>query len=374
MRRRASSFNFHNDDNLTGVSSKRDPRVSRIQAQAARVTELIWAASKGDLGAISLSRSRAPGNRLSSRSPHRPMASSDRLAERFDDLTTHLLTPLVLGGPVHPVRPLGVPLALTIGAGRVIADPDLRSQLDVARVRVARLVAPVDALPELSARDWALAAGLNDLLQVTNHELAGPLTRGRHARLLASVRVLCARVPAPRSVGSALSRHATFARVLECIRTDTTISWWTGRASFRGQPAPGRLMKWPELRNVQVEARRVGLTEMIEGIPTVSADDYAATLALWLSRSPLTDLATATRRSPPFAWSASTLAVIATAPGRTLAYRLLSRLDRAPVAALLDRTAKEIPERFAEARALASAFAAEVGAGLKAGAGERREI
>lgn len=46
------SFNFHNYDNLTGVSGKKDPRLSHIQERAAAVIEIIWAASKGDLGAI----------------------------------------------------------------------------------------------------------------------------------------------------------------------------------------------------------------------------------------------------------------------------------------------------------------------------------
>ena len=45
-------FNFHNFDALAGASGKRDPRISRTRFQASRINELIWAASKGDLGAI----------------------------------------------------------------------------------------------------------------------------------------------------------------------------------------------------------------------------------------------------------------------------------------------------------------------------------
>ncbi|MCG8354772.1 MAG: glutaminase A [Kiloniellales bacterium] len=46
------SFNFHNYDILTGASGKNDPRISRTRWQAIKVNELVWAASKGDLGAI----------------------------------------------------------------------------------------------------------------------------------------------------------------------------------------------------------------------------------------------------------------------------------------------------------------------------------
>ena len=45
-------FNFHNYDSLTGVSGKADPRRTHIESQAEKVDQLIWAASKGDLGAV----------------------------------------------------------------------------------------------------------------------------------------------------------------------------------------------------------------------------------------------------------------------------------------------------------------------------------
>ena len=51
-RRLVETFDFHNYDILTGASAKTDPRISRTRWRATRVNELIWAASKGDLGAI----------------------------------------------------------------------------------------------------------------------------------------------------------------------------------------------------------------------------------------------------------------------------------------------------------------------------------
>jgi hypothetical protein len=285
--------------------------------------------------------------------------------ERLSELAHDVLAPLVLGGPLHPVRPFGVRVALIVGDGAASIGGELRTQIEVARVRVARLIAPVDTLAEIRPADWALVAALNDLIQLTNHELAGPFTRSRYPRLLASVRDLCELIPAPVDLAAALSRHATFSRVLDCFRTDTNVVWWTGQASFRGQRPPARLLKWRRLRNVEIESRRVGLVDMGQGISALTPSDYAEALSLWLTRTPLTDLATATRRSPTFAWSASSLGVVATVPGRTLAYRLLLRQPHDLVVAALARAAREIPARFAQARALGESFASEVAAGIK---------
>jgi len=45
-------FNFHNYDDLTGGPNRKDPRLNPIQVRAREVNEMIWAASKGDLGAM----------------------------------------------------------------------------------------------------------------------------------------------------------------------------------------------------------------------------------------------------------------------------------------------------------------------------------
>ena len=45
-------FNFHNYDNLTGISNKKDPRLQRIVSEGEMITTMIWAASKGDLTVV----------------------------------------------------------------------------------------------------------------------------------------------------------------------------------------------------------------------------------------------------------------------------------------------------------------------------------
>lgn len=290
----------------------------------------------------------------------------DASSERFHELVEHVLAPLVLGGPLRPVRPFGARVAFSIGDQRAIADSDLRTKLDVARVRRARLIAPVDALEPIGRLDFALAAGLNDLLQATNHEIGGRLLRGRYGKLLASVVELCRSISGPRSVAEALSRHATFCRVLELVRTDTSVAWWTGSASFRGQKPPSRLLLWPSLRRVTIDERRVALPEMCHGLSGAPEDVFCDALARWLSCSPLTDIGSLTRSSPVFSWSSPSLSLVATAPGRTLAWRLLADKPRASALASLERATKAIPPEAIEARHVAEAFVKEVSEGWKA--------
>jgi hypothetical protein len=247
------------------------------------------------------------------------------LGERAEALAREVIGPLLVGGPVSLQRPIGAKLALSIGEQRVIVDNDLRRQVDEARLRMARELVGVDVLPELGRWEWALAAGLNDLLQATNHELSSFATRSRHKELLESVTDLCARIPHSHNLQEALARHATFSRALEITRFDSTVSWWTGSQSFRGQTPPARLLAWPGLRRVHTDRHPVQLVDMDEGAP-LDPGQFESALAVWLACSPLSDLATAARPTPRFGWSSHSLALVATVAGQNLALRAFARV------------------------------------------------
>jgi hypothetical protein len=243
--------------------------------------------------------------------------------ERAESLAHGVIGPVLCGGPMHLQRPFGPKMAFALAAQREIVDNDLRVRVDNARLRTARTLVPVDALAPLGAAEWVLAAGLNDLLQVTNHTLSSFATRGRHGALLKAVIALARGVPLCRRLEEAVARHATFSRVLEVARTDTQVNWWTGSASFRGEKPPARLLAWPGLRNVRVTKQSVRLAEMVAGAHVVE-DAFHEALGEWLACSPITDLATASRRAPRFAWSRHSVALVSTVAGSNLALRAIS--------------------------------------------------
>lgn len=264
---------------------------------------------------------------------------AERRAERLEALAERVLAPLVLGGRLLLVPPFGRRLALELGVGARIADDELRGRIELARLRVARLYAPIDTIDELGPREWALLACLVDLLQATNHELSGPLTRGRHLRLFTSIDATLDALTPPDSVGELLALHATFARVFELERTDTSVRWWTGRQSFRGQPPDARLLAWPGLRRVVVVPERVSLAELCRGMNELPVERYHGALSRWLGLTPLTDLANAARLAPVFVWQPGTLRCLPVRPARTLALRAAVRGGTESLAALERATA-----------------------------------
>jgi len=260
------------------------------------------------------------------------------VGERLEALGTSVVAPLVLGGPITPVRPIGARLALQFDVDFRPSEVELWSRVGVARVRRARLVAPVDTLPELSPEEWALAAAFNDLLQVSNDELSGLFTSGRHADLLSNMHALLQHLPLPRTVHEAIARHATFARVFEVVRKDVIVSWWSGNERFRGRTPHSRLLAWPKLRGVRVAREQVALCDMTHGIDEALL--YAKAWQAWVAHSPLTDLSTAARIQPEFCWSEGTLSLVSTGAGRTVALRALTRQPRDLVLSCLERANK----------------------------------
>ncbi len=295
----------------------------------------------------------------------KPVAIADRL---FRDM----LAPLVLGGELRPGRPIGGKNALALGPFSDVLDKELLSQVNLARVRVARRLLPVDRLEAPTPAEWALGAMLHDIVQCAHPELTG-MFRGRApSRLLQIVELTAERVDAPRDVGDALSRHTWFSRALEITRTDSTVSFWVGKRTFLGTEPPARLLAWPELRRVHVDRTPRSLVELPTAGGHVLLPEFEAGMSAWIRKTPLTDLATCARALPKFQWSKETLELIATRGGRTLALRALDDLVALDVETALGRATKSlIDARAQSALAIVTALLGERALGAAVERAER---
>lgn len=267
------------------------------------------------------------------------------LARRADELFLQVLVPTLVGGSLFPVRPIGPRLAREMtGIAHVFQATDSAAEAAAtqARVRVARLLWPVDRLPPLGSDEWMMLAAFNDLLQVANPRLPSVVAPSRAVKLLDATSVLIERIGPPRSLAEAVCRHATFSRALDVVRVDTTVRWWTGSAVFRGEEPSRRLIAWPEVRRVRVEETFVPVDSLpLEG--PVSRALYGQVLSRWLALSPLTDLGAAHREEPAFRWEAATLGLVSTPSGARLARRVL-RAVGSPGNAALERATRALEQ------------------------------
>jgi hypothetical protein len=265
----------------------------------------------------------------------KPVAIADRLFRDF-------LAPLVLGGEMRPGRPIGGKNALGLGPFSDVIDKELLAHVDLARIRLARHLAPIDHVEPPSPAEWALAAGLHDLVQSAHPDLTGVFRGRAPARLVQVVTLTGERIAAPATVGEALARHTWFARALEITRTDTSVSFWVGKRSFLGKDPPSRLLAWPELRRVHIDKTPHPLVELPSAGGHVQPTEFAAGVGAWLRKTPLTDLATCARVAPAFSWSPETLALVSTRAGRTLALRALADVALLDVETALGRATRAL--------------------------------
>lgn len=278
-----------------------------------------------------------------------------KLAGLAQSLTERLLLPLMRGGEVRLVEPVGEARAVQLS--RALAGARLFDDVDELRLEAARRWAPVDDLGDVAGDEWLLLAALNDLLQLTNPALAHGLGRGRARKKLARlVARIIDRAGPPSSVRAALSRHALFCRVVELARIDTEVRWWTGSDKFVGRPPPDRLLAWPNLRLVRRREERIRLGDMAPA----RAGEFDALLERWLLATPLTTLGTSRTSGVPFRWTGSLLGLTQVPAGRRLALRvLLSSDDVAGAIKDLSRAAEPLAQVDAQAHTHARAFIAE---------------
>lgn len=269
------------------------------------------------------------------------MAKDDpqALCER---LFTTFLAPLVLGGAMRPIKAIGGKNALTIGE-RTPSDVDMLSRVQLARVRIARKLAPIDRFETApTGTEWALAAMLHDLVQATHPGFDAVFRRSGPARILTVIEKTLERIPPARSAGDALSRHTWLSRMFELARTDVEVKWWTGKEVFLGEEPPARLTAWPELRRVHLTRTPRPLMDLATVGSAVDLSRFSSVVEDLLARTPLTDLATLDRDGPLFTWQHETLTLCATPAGRTIVLRALALLPAAKVDAALGRATRQL--------------------------------
>lgn len=256
------------------------------------------------------------------------------------ELSERVLLPLLAGGALRPLPPIGPERAKQLAAAEgVMPTGGSMDAVRAHRVRVSRRIACLDALGDLGAGEWMLACALNDLLQVTNPSLLGWFDKDRPVTLLSAVRRTIDNAGPPRVLGEAIARHATFSRVFALRRLDTTVHWWVGSETFVGRKPPQRLLRWRGVRRVRLEEAAVPLWAMAPS--SFEGQGFEDVMSSWLSHSPLTDLAHADRERPPFQWTGPTLSLLYTTAGQNLARRVVLRCrdPKQAIAALARATA-----------------------------------
>jgi len=291
------------------------------------------------------------------------------------DVATFLRTfvrPLVAGGELHIARPIN------------LADVELMEQqlphgsveqVEVDDVRTAALSTLVVRPPSLllDADELMLAAGLYNALFLAHPSADGVLvTERQRKKIIATAQAMVAQ-PLTRNRTRVLARHALLHNLFQLARTDTFLTWWTGRARFLGQKPPSRLTAWRSVRRVREEVSKVEYDELL------AAPDIAPVIATLLRRTPLTQLLATHPAAPALHWEDAVFLLRDAELARAIAYEVIRTGDAreqtaapARLAAAFEQMLERAPDE-ADVRTVA-AFLVHLGALLALAEVRLREL
>jgi len=222
--------------------------------------------------------------------------------------------PLVTGGDLHVGEPLELETVLRweteLGGSEEI------SAIDEARASAAAALVLRPPPLVFGADELRLAAALYDALALA-HPASEGFTKKRARNRLAETARRLATVDPPTGRMDLLARHTLLHRIFSLHRTDTRVSWWTGRADFRGQDPPRRLLLWQGVRRVRQEHHDIPVASVLSG-------DARPALHALAAATPLTDaLGLTAPHRPPFRWNGKQAILADPELCRTLVYRWL---------------------------------------------------
>ena len=267
--------------------------------------------------------------------------------ELFERVFETVVAPLVLGGTLHPGKPIGARAAIALcGWTSSPTNSDVVSRVQLVRVRRARSLTPIGHMDPPAGTEIALGAILHDIIQSTHPGFASVFRKNTPNRILGFAESALARISPAATVSEALLRHTVFARTFALERKDVVVRWWTGSATFLGEEPSARLLAWPEVRRVHQQTTERGFDALPE-TASVDKELYERALRSFTSKTPLTDWAHCNRAFPAFRFTAENLGLIGSRAGKTLVLRALAKKPSHEVDPSLGRAMRLLVEQKA---------------------------
>jgi hypothetical protein len=237
------------------------------------------------------------------------------------DFLSGFVQPLVAGGELH----VGAPIPSTESDRWEFeldgASVELTAVDDARTAVLSTLVCRPPALV-LEGDDLTLAVGLHNALFLVHPRAELWSVSDRVRRKIIDTALAQVSRPLTHDRTRVMARHALLHNLFHLTRSDTTVSWWTGRARFQGQTPPRRLTTWRGVRRVREDVTTVDFEELL------AVPDTAPVIATLLRRTPLTQLLDSHPVAPPLHWEDAVFLLRDAELARAIGYRLMP--DAAP--------------------------------------------